>query len=481
MNNVKSETPKGTAYKSAKLSNFDKMTSVIKKATDKNLQSVIIPLELFEYAGDVQKAVFLARLIYLSDKGSKSGGWIWKTYSDWKAETGLSQSQVERIILDFHDKRKIIEVKKMMAASKNGNASHTWHYRLLMDKFLVEFKKFLVVRSRKNSGLEPEESAGSITESTYRHTTDNTLYEVNNFGQEIKKEEEEIVKEENWDDIITTDFDEDYYSEEDCSEAATQIIGVSLPSTFVPSLESQIWAVNSFVFNSPKLITGKFVDYYTTGKGKAVKKTLDQWERDWRNWVSIEKTIGATRESFENEHNEIRNELFNLIYRYIADYENYLVPHNEILTEFCEKRNFDQWIIEEYVEDHLRLRNTSKFFDCHYVLSETDPAWNEAVDKAMLAYLNSSVSSIPKEIAKFVRTNLVVTEEDIQRAFTDVSQDSINHLLRIGVAINGLTEDSGFYHRSFSSISESSRLEPEQKQRHIDAITSKLAELKNNY
>jgi hypothetical protein len=87
--------------KQTESSNFDKMTSVIKNATRENLKSVIIPLELFEYVGETQKAVFLARLIYLSDKGSKSNGFIWKSYPEWKKEIGLSQSQVERIVEDF--------------------------------------------------------------------------------------------------------------------------------------------------------------------------------------------------------------------------------------------------------------------------------------------------------------------------------------------------------------------------------------------
>ncbi len=102
------------------------MTSVIKEGTSKNLQSVVAPLELFEYAGETQKAVFLARLIYLSDKGSKPNGFIWKSYPEWKKEIGLSQSQVERIVKDFQE-RGILIAKKMMAASGNGNASNTWH------------------------------------------------------------------------------------------------------------------------------------------------------------------------------------------------------------------------------------------------------------------------------------------------------------------------------------------------------------------
>jgi hypothetical protein len=425
-----------------KTSNFDRMTDVVRKATSKNLQSVVVPLELFEYAGETQKAVFLARLIYLSDKGSKPNGFIWKSYPEWKKEIGLSQSQVERIVKDFQE-RGILIAKKMMAASGNGNASNTWHYKLLMNKFLADFKKFLQVRNQKNLQFEPEEISASITESTNIKTANISLYKEDNSNSykedqdEDQEEEQEYAIEENdSDDFIESDFDDS----QSLSPASEQRL-ISISAYFKPTLENKVWAMTNFPSKSIKLLTDKFCKFYL--KNENALRELKEWQVEWRAWVTTERQFGVNREVVEDEHLEITNELLNVVWNFFTEPKHnfgsrkftfFVVSPMAIDDYFCVDRDFDKKSIEEAVDELLRQGSLAKYFDCYYnkELYKEDPEWAKEVDKQMSNFTQYIEEC--KKICAFVREKLAVTLEDVYKTFPDVSQDSINNLFRVCLA-----------------------------------------------
>jgi hypothetical protein len=425
-----------------KTSNFDKMTSVIKEGTSKNLQSVIAPLELFEYAGETQKAVFLARLIYLSDKGSKPNGFIWKSYPEWKKEIGLSQSQVERIVKDFQE-RGILIAKKMMAASGNGNASNTWHYKLLMNKFLADFKKFLAVRNQRNLQFEPEETSASITESTIIKTTDVSLYEEDNSNsyEENQEEEDQDATEENdSDDSLASDCDLDFDDSQSLSPAS-ELRLISIPNDFESTLENKVWAMTNFPSKSIKLVTDNFCEFYSNKEN--VVRGLEAWQMEWRKWVTTEIQVKFNREVLEEEHFAITSELLNVVWYFFNESKHrinskeltfFVVPPKAVDEYFCVDRNFDKKSIDESVDDLLRRGYLAKYFDCYYnnELYKEDPEWAKEVDKRMFIFTQYIEEC--KKIFAFVREKLAVELEDVCKTFPDVSEDSIRNLFRVCLA-----------------------------------------------
>jgi hypothetical protein len=440
--------------KQTESSSFDKMTSVIKNATRENLKYVTIPLELFEYAGETQKAVFLARLIYLSDKGSKPNGFIWKSFPEWKKEIGLSQSQVERIVVDFQDRRGILIAKKMMAASGNGNASNTWHYKLLMNKFLADFKKFLAVRNQKNLQFEPEETSASITKNTIIKTTDISLYEEDNFypDEENQEEDQDATEENDTDDSIASDSDLDFDDSPSLSPASEQRL-ISIPAYFEPTLENKVWAMTNFPHKSIKQVTDKFHGFYL--KNENVVKELNEWQMEWRKWVTTERQFGVNREVVEDEHFAITLELLNVVWNFFTEPKHnfgsrkltfFVVPPKAVDDYFCVDRDFDKKSIEEAVDELLQQGCLAKYFDWYYnkELYKESSQWAKEVDKQMSNFTQHIEEC--KKIFAFLREKLAVTLEDVCKTFPDVSEDSINNLFRVCLAEHKFNLVGNYYY-----------------------------------
>jgi hypothetical protein len=471
---------KETKDKPAKSSNFDRMTNFIKNSSGKNLQSVVVPLELFEYAGETQKAVFLARLIYLSDKGSKPNGFIWKSYPEWKKEIGLSQSQVERIVKDFQGKRGILIAKKMMAASGNGNASHTWHYKLLMNKFLADFKKFLQVRSKENLQFELEETSASITESTNIKTTENTLLEEYNFSDEENQNEENlyVIEENEIPDSITSELGSDVLDDLSAPDSAIELRQISLPANFEPTLESKVWAMRNFPSKSIKQVTDKFRGFFLRNKHQVREEK--QWQTEWRNWITSERVYGVNPEVLEVEHLEITNELLIVVWDFFNESEHvlgsknrkfFVVPPGAIDDYFCVDREFDKKSIDESVDELLRQNYLAKYFGCYYNLElyKENTKWAQEVDKQMFSF--SKLIEECDSIFAFVKENLAVNLKDVFEAFPKISEDSINNLFRVCLTNHKFRLVRDYYYEDVDPEEDS------EKQDYLIAVNKKLAGL----
>jgi hypothetical protein len=86
---------------------------------------------LVDLTGNRNAATMLRRLLHWFPKAKKAGGWVYKSWRDWKAETGLSRDQVKRVHHQGH-LEKVGIVRKIMKA--NGNP--TVHYLLEVEVFL---------------------------------------------------------------------------------------------------------------------------------------------------------------------------------------------------------------------------------------------------------------------------------------------------------------------------------------------------------
>ncbi len=72
-------------------SNSDKLQACIITATgDEKAKVIAVPWDLIHFVGDTKKGVLLAQLIYLSDRGKRKDGYVYKTYDEMTEATGLS-------------------------------------------------------------------------------------------------------------------------------------------------------------------------------------------------------------------------------------------------------------------------------------------------------------------------------------------------------------------------------------------------------
>src|SRR4051794_33518401 len=94
--------------------NMGKICNVIEQNTGAPAKVIAVPSELIHFVGNTQKAVFLAQLVYWSDKATRKDGYVFKSRREWETETGLSSNQIERYTKEFK-KKKFLNTKKLKA------------------------------------------------------------------------------------------------------------------------------------------------------------------------------------------------------------------------------------------------------------------------------------------------------------------------------------------------------------------------------
>ncbi|MBA7526433.1 hypothetical protein ES705_18595 [subsurface metagenome] len=150
-----------------------------------------IPRELSRFLGDdLPAALLLSQLIYWQGKQERADGAIYKTYSEWYEETGLTEYQVRRAT------KKMSEFLRTEIHRAEG--SPTVHYYLDTGKFSVWFLEFLKDRNRSFSRIETEVSQDSLTETTTKTTTKTT-------PSLSEKDEETLISDNNGDNEESTD------------------------------------------------------------------------------------------------------------------------------------------------------------------------------------------------------------------------------------------------------------------------------------
>jgi hypothetical protein len=131
---------------------------------------VVIPSKLIHMIGDLKAAAFLSQLIYWSDKGKRRDGYIYKSAKEWKAELGLSTSELTRVrglVSPYVNEKKI-----------KANGSPTIHYELRMEALIKAIHEFMEKRKMDVSekvDSDLTKSDKSLTETTQKEQTQTTL------------------------------------------------------------------------------------------------------------------------------------------------------------------------------------------------------------------------------------------------------------------------------------------------------------------
>ena len=288
--------------------NLKKVQEVIERATGEEAKVIAVPSQLIHFVGNItergktQKAVFLSQLIYWSDKGKRQDGFIYKTQRQWKAETGLSETQIADYTEEFENLG-LLETKL-----KKANGSPTTHYKLKLEVFLNSFDNFLQNGISDNRENQSEEGEDSLTENTTQITTEisTTSYKNRNFIDEEDIKDKDFNVKEN---ILA------YYANRESDEV---IDGLNLadeiliPANFAPTWDKQFRAIMDFPEKPLGCFTEKFVEKF---RQTELKLTLFEWNNRWRDWLGWEgQVFGYSPEKLEKEHLEIYMEVLTKIY-----------------------------------------------------------------------------------------------------------------------------------------------------------------------
>lgn len=128
-------------------------------AGEKNI--LAIPKSFIRFCDeDLYIGLFLSQIIYLSDKGSREDGFIYKSNKEWKEDYFLSDYAIRKA-RKYLEEKGIIETKLIKA-----NGAPTTHYKLNKEKFTELFMKFLQNKEGSSNGfVEINESSNNMESS----------------------------------------------------------------------------------------------------------------------------------------------------------------------------------------------------------------------------------------------------------------------------------------------------------------------------
>jgi len=145
-----------------------KVFDIVQSVTgEKNV--LAIPREFIKLTGDLPSGVFLAQLVYWSDKGSRKDGFIYKTSKEWQEEIFLSDYSLRKA-------RKILEELGLLETkTKKANGNPTVHYKLNREAFI---NRLFEIQQKENEN--PTEGKSNINESLTETTPQTTFIKYNN-------------------------------------------------------------------------------------------------------------------------------------------------------------------------------------------------------------------------------------------------------------------------------------------------------------
>ena len=115
-----------------------RLFEAIRKASPtNNIACVIIPEIFIRIFSRLEGAVFMTHLVYWCDRGNAKNAFIWKSFSEWKDETGLSQYQVTSLSRKF-SKLGLLEMKKSMAMGHP-----TTFYKIKTQEFAIHNRDYI--------------------------------------------------------------------------------------------------------------------------------------------------------------------------------------------------------------------------------------------------------------------------------------------------------------------------------------------------
>lgn len=111
--------------------------ALIKQLDGNNI--IPIPRLFVDLTGNMETAIFLSQLLFWSDKGKRSDGFIYKSRQEWVAETGLTDYSL-RMARERLEKMGILETKLHRA-----NGAPTLHYRLEQEALVNHVRRFVEI------------------------------------------------------------------------------------------------------------------------------------------------------------------------------------------------------------------------------------------------------------------------------------------------------------------------------------------------
>jgi len=150
-------------------------------AGEKNILAV--PKSFIRFCDEnLYTGLFLSQIIYLSDKGSREDGFIYKSNKEWKEDYFLSDYAIRQAKKYLEDKG-IIETKLIKA-----NGAPTTHYKLKKEKFTELFMKFLQNEEATSNGIvENNETLTEITTEINNNKKNNKKSEFEKISQVFQK------------------------------------------------------------------------------------------------------------------------------------------------------------------------------------------------------------------------------------------------------------------------------------------------------
>lgn len=351
--------------------NMAVITNLVEEVTRDTAKVIGVPAELIRFVGNTQEAVFLSQLIYWSDKGNRSDGYIFKTKKEWKDETGLSESQITRYTKKFKV-RGFLDTKL-----KKANGNPTVHYKVDIEKLFNLFRLFLTNRYEKNQRNESLETSESLTENTSQNIHDTTTKERGTLTYSSKVDLKDLSNEcgKVSKQLSTSDFEKS--SNESSPIKETKIL---VPADFRPTLDAKFRAAIAFPNKSQSFATEKFIKHFTR---RELKKTAADWHDEWWNWMHTERPSYGN-DSIDTELEDIRDEVVDRIWR-LQETLPYVfhITHivNKAQTEGFSEETVDE-VLEQLVSNDYFAQIESFYFNLEEYTENKE--WNRRVKEKLV-------------------------------------------------------------------------------------------------
>jgi len=129
--------------------------ALIKQLDGNNI--IAIPRLFVDLTGNIEAAIFLSQLLFWSDKGKRSDGFIYKSRQEWVAETGLTDYSLRK------SRERLEELGILETKLHRANGAPTLHYRLQQEALVKEVRRFVEINESDllkstNGNVETNES-----------------------------------------------------------------------------------------------------------------------------------------------------------------------------------------------------------------------------------------------------------------------------------------------------------------------------------
>lgn len=291
-----------------------------------NSNILTIPVELIHYTGSLDCALFLSQMLYWTERATIPGGWVYKTYKEWKKELHLSEFEVRKAVKILgKDGKGILETKL-----KKANGSPTVHYRLLVDRFSDSILNFLQERSSSKSVNQDSESEETLTETTTQITSterERLAYASSHSGNIFGGNS--VASLESSSDTHTAPTGP--------SSASAKSPAALMPKDFHLTRDMLFWAGEEAGHVDVRETTQRFIDHYRSHP----KKSAD-WVAEWRNWMRRELEYERNRQRDDDYRTNRQGDAVSSymdVYEAILDYvweSNCPLSRNQIDAEFSD-------------------------------------------------------------------------------------------------------------------------------------------------